>query len=30
MASGEMSESEFLTFLNNSLRLLAQYSAASS
>ena len=30
MASGEMSESEFLTFLNNSLRLLAQFSAASS
>lgn len=27
MASGEMSEAEFLAFLNNSLRLLAQFSA---
>jgi DNA modification methylase len=30
MASGEMSEAEFLAFLNNSLRLLAQFSAVSS
>lgn len=30
MASGEMSEAEFLTFLNNSLRLLAQYSVNNS
>jgi DNA modification methylase len=30
MASGEMSEAEFLAFLNNSLRLLAQFSAANS
>ena len=30
MASGEMSEAEFLTFLNNSLRLLAQFSANNS
>jgi DNA modification methylase len=30
MASGEMSEVEFVSFLNNSLRLLAKYSAASS
>ena len=30
MASGEMSEAEFLSFLNNSLRLLANYSANSS
>jgi DNA modification methylase len=27
MASGEMSEAEFLSFLNNSLRLLAEFSA---
>jgi len=27
MASGEMSEAEFVSFLNNSLRLLAQFSA---
>jgi DNA modification methylase len=30
MASGEMSEVEFVSFLNSSLRLLAKYSAASS
>ena len=30
MASGEMSEAEFVVFLNNSLRLLAQYSANNS
>lgn len=30
MASGEMSEAEFLTFLNNSLRLLAQYGTNNS
>jgi DNA modification methylase len=30
MASGEMSEAEFVSFLNNSLRLLASYSATSS
>ena len=30
MASGELSEAEFLSFLNNSLRLLAQFSAANS
>ena len=30
MASGEMSEAEFLSFLNNSLRLLANYSANNS
>ena len=30
MASGEMSEAEFLAFLNNSLRLLAQFSANNS
>jgi DNA modification methylase len=30
MASGEMSEAEFVAFLNNSLRLLANYSANNS
>src|SRR6202050_3365628 len=30
MASGEMGEAEFVSFLSNSLRLLAKYSAASS
>lgn len=30
MASGEMSEAEFVSFLNNSLRLLANYSANNS
>jgi DNA modification methylase len=30
MASGEMSEAEFLSFLNNSLRLMANYSASNS
>jgi DNA modification methylase len=30
MASGEMSEAEFVSFLNNSLRLLAQFSANNS
>jgi DNA modification methylase len=30
MASGEMSEAEFVSFLSNSLRLLAQYSANNS
>jgi DNA modification methylase len=30
MASGEMSEVEFVSFLNSSLRLLAKYSTASS
>ncbi|MGO9325069.1 MAG: site-specific DNA-methyltransferase [Terracidiphilus sp.] len=30
MASGEMSEAEFVSFLNNSLRLMASYSANSS
>ncbi len=30
MASGEMSEAEFLAFLNDSLRLLAQFSANDS
>jgi DNA modification methylase len=30
MASGEMSEAEFVSFLNNSLRLLAQYSTNNS
>jgi len=30
MASGEMSEAEFTSFLNNSLRLLAQFSANHS
>jgi DNA modification methylase len=30
MASGEMSEAEFVAFLNNSIRLLAQFSANNS
>jgi hypothetical protein len=30
MASGEMSEAEFVSFLNNSLRLMASYSANNS
>lgn len=30
MASGEMSEAEFLSFLNNSLRLMAEFSASNS
>ena len=30
MASGEMSEAEFVSFLNNSLRLMAQYSGENS
>lgn len=30
MASGEMSEAEFLSFLNNSLRLMAEFSANNS
>jgi hypothetical protein len=30
MASGEMSEVEFVSFLNNSLRLMAGYSANNS
>ena len=30
MASGEMTEAEFVSFLNNSLSLLARYSANSS
>ena len=30
MASGEMSEAEFLAFLNNALRLLARYSSNNS
>ena len=30
MASGEMSEAEFLSFLNNSLRLVAEFSATNS
>jgi hypothetical protein len=30
MASGEMSEAEFLSFLNNSMRLMAEFSANDS
>jgi len=30
MASGEMSEAEFVSFLNNNPRLLANYSANNS